>query len=92
MSSKDRSTGSTWRRAALGLHGKVLVPGRRAVRVSSVRRHQELTPCRTQTVPSGSNSDLSLPKADPIIETGGFSVITYLRKVKKHYAAARREG
>jgi len=54
-----------------------------------MRRHNDLTPGQTQMVPA---MESPLPKAEPIIETGGTSMITYLRKVKKHCAAAGVEG
>ena len=59
-----------------------------AAGVVSVRRHQKLLPCRTEPVSAGSKMDLLLAKAEPISDAGGASVITYLRKGKKHCTAA----
>ncbi|KAK4805327.1 LOW QUALITY PROTEIN: hypothetical protein QYF61_018190 [Mycteria americana] len=64
---------------------------RGAAGVASVRRHQELPPCPTKPVPAGSKTDPKLPKAEPISDIDGTSVITYLIKGKKHCAAAVRE-
>jgi len=56
-----------------------------------VRRHQELPPCKIQLVPACSKTDPQLPKAGPVSQAGGASVIMCLRKGKIHCAAAGGE-
>ena len=45
-------------------------------------------PLQAEPVPAGSKTDPLLAKAEPISDAGSISVITYLRKGKKHCAAA----
>lgn len=45
--------------------------------VVSVRRDQELPPCRIEPVPAGSKTNPTLAKAEPINNPGGASVIIY---------------
>ena len=59
--------------------------------MASVRTHQELPPCQSAPVPAGSKIDPPLPKAESISDVGSVSVITYLRKSKKHYTGDGRE-
>lgn len=61
---------------------------RGAAGVVSVRRDQELSPCLTKTVPADSEMDMLLAKDEPISNSGGTPVITYLRKGEKYWAAA----
>ena len=77
---------------AFGLHGKVLVVGE-AAGVASVRRDQELPPCRTEPVLAGSKMDPLLAKAEPISDGGSTSVIAYLEGEKKllHSSSQREE-
>jgi len=42
-----------------------------------------VSPCRTESVPVSSKTDLLLANAEPIRETGGTSIRMYLRKDKK---------
>jgi len=42
-----------------------------------------MTPCQTQPVPAGSKMVLLLPKVEPISDSDGTFVITYLRTGKK---------
>lgn len=62
----------------------------RAAGVASVRRHQVLPSCQTETVPDASKMEPPLPKAEPFSDAGGASVITYLRKGKNCCAALVR--
>ena len=62
----------------------------RAAGVVSVRRNQELPPCRTKPASAGSRRYPLLTSAE-LGNTGDTSVITYIRKGKKHCAAAVRE-
>jgi len=64
---------------------------RRAAGVAPVRRHQKLPPCWTDPAPDSSKMDTLLDKAEPIGDADDSSVITYLRKGKKHCAASERE-
>ena len=59
--------------------------------MASVRRHQKLPPCQTETETAGSKTDPLLAKAEPISNVGSASVTTYLRKGKKCCAAGGRE-
>lgn len=65
--------------------------GRGAAEVASVTRHQKLLPCQAEPITAGSKTDLPLAKVEPISSAGGASVVKYLRKGKKHCAAAVRE-
>lgn len=47
--------------------------------------------CLAVTFPAGSKQDLQLPKTEPLSSTGGATGTMYVRKGKKHYAAAVRE-
>ena len=53
--------------------------------MASARTDQELLPCRAEPVSDGFRMDPPLPKAEPMSDAGGISVITYLRKGKKCY-------
>jgi len=53
-----------------------------AAGVASVRRDQELPPYQTEPVPASSKADPPLAKAEPVSNTGGTSVVMYLRKGK----------
>ena len=77
--------------AAFGLHGQVLVAVG-AAGVAFVRRHQKLPLYWTEPVPAGSKTDPPLPKTEPISNTCDPSVITYLRKSKKCFAAVRERS
>ncbi|KAK4831741.1 hypothetical protein QYF61_018871 [Mycteria americana] len=75
----------------LVLRGKVLVVGG-AAGMASVTRHQKLPPCQRETVPASSKTVPLLAKAEPISDVSSASVITHLRKGKKHCATtAKRE-
>lgn len=56
-----------------------------------MRRDQGMSLCLTVTFPAGSKKDLLLPKAEPLKNTDGATVITYLRRGKKRCAAAVTE-
>lgn len=62
----------------------------RAAGVVSVRRNQELPPCRTKPASAASRRNPLLTSAE-LSNTGDTSVITFVRKGKKHCAAAVRE-
>lgn len=49
---------------------------------ASVRRRQELPPCKVQLVPACSKTDLLLPKAGHTRQAGGASVTMCLKKGK----------
>jgi len=53
--------------------------------------HQTLAPCQTESVPGGSK-DPPLAKAEPVSNGGSASVITYLRRGKKHCDTAAEGG
>lgn len=59
-----------------GLRGKV----EGAEGVASVRRHQKLPLCLTESVPADSNADLVLAKAKPISDGGSTSGTTNFRR------------
>lgn len=50
--------------------------------MASVRRHQKLPLCPTETVRIGFNVDPLLAKAEPTRDVGSTSMTTYLRKGK----------
>lgn len=56
--------------------------------MSSLRRYQELPPRWAQPVPDSPKMDPPLAKPEPINDAGAASLIIYLRKGKKHCAAA----
>jgi len=60
-------------------------------RVGSVRRHQELPPCQTELVSACFKTDPMIGKAEPIRDSDGASLLMYLRKGKRCWAAAVRE-
>jgi len=66
----------------MGLRGKGLV-ARGATGVAYVRSCEKLPPCLIKPLQAGSKTDLLLPKAKPISDSGSASVITYLRKERK---------
>lgn len=59
--------------------------------VASVRRHQRLPPCQTESVPASSKIDPPLAKAETISDAGGTSVTTHLRKCEKYCTGSVRE-
>lgn len=67
-----------------GLCGKIFVE----VEVVVVERDQELPLCVTKTAPGGFKTDMPLAQVEPIINFGGVSIITYLRKGKIYWAGA----
>lgn len=69
-----------------GLHGKGLVAG--VLGKSLCEKRPRVSQYLTVTFPAGSKHDLLLPKTEPLSNTGGATVITYLRKDKRCCAAA----
>ena len=61
-----------------------------AAGVAPLRKDQGL-PCAGHSHLQLAPTDPPLAKAKPISDAGGTSVVTYLRKGKKHCAAAVRE-
>jgi len=58
-----------------------------------VRSCEKLSPCLIKPVPATSKMDPPLAKAKPVSDSDSTSVITYLRREKKHCSklAVRRE-
>lgn len=67
-------------------HGKVLVVDW-GLQVWLLSVDQELTPYRTELVPAGSRMDSPLTKSEAVSDVESSSVITYLRRGKKHCEA-----
>lgn len=71
----------------------IYVASRGATGVASVRWHQQLSPCQTESIPVGSKRVLPLAVAETISDADSTSGIMHLRKGRKRFtrAAGREE-